>query len=347
MNRSEESKRQTSKAPSKDGNETSMFRTWLLLAPTTVIRSRVGSIVGANLFATPGRREIPVANKFALTSDNLVRTEIAPDRLSFGRSAKRWSSLALALLLAACGNMKRQNYLRPEEPSVHLPRGTSAQLPPAHTAPHGGELQDTAFTTGEREGKLVTTIPIPVTRELLERGRDRFDIYCAVCHGPDGYGRGIVVRRGFPAPPSYHDPRLRNVPVGHFFEVMTRGFGAMYPYADRLTPTDRWAVAAYIRALQLSQHADVRDLPDADREKLGATGGEPKRAHDANHGIEGANLFATRHAGDSRVANKFAPTFSALSSGEQPNVDLGRTLPTPPSAVRTRTAANSEAADFP
>jgi mono/diheme cytochrome c family protein len=175
---------------------------------------------------------------------------------------------AAALFLGACGNMKHQNYLRPEEPSIHLPQGTSAQLPPAHTVPHGGSLPDSVFTTGERNGQLVTDIPVPVTPELLARGRDRFAIYCAVCHGPDGYGRGIVVQRGFPAPPSYHDPRLRNAPVGHFFQVMTRGFGAMYPYADRLTPADRWAVAAYIRALQLSQHASVDTLTDADRQKL-------------------------------------------------------------------------------
>ena len=173
-----------------------------------------------------------------------------------------------ALLFVGCGNMKHQAYLRPEEPSVNLPQGTSAQLPPAHTVPHARHLPDAVFLTGEREGKLVTEIPIPVTRALLLRGEDRFNIYCAVCHGPDGYGHGIVVQRGFPAPPSYHDPRLRNAPVGHFFQVMTRGFGAMYPYADRLTAEDRWAVAAYIRALQLSQHARASDLAADERQKL-------------------------------------------------------------------------------
>ncbi len=176
----------------------------------------------------------------------------------------------LAFVLSGCGNMKHQNYLRPEETSLHLPRGTSAQLPPPHTVPHQPKLPDDAFLSGERDGQLVAQIPIPVTRELLRRGQDRFNIYCAVCHGPDGYGQGIVVRRGFPAPPSYHDPRLRNVPVGHFFQVMTRGFGAMYPYADRLSPQDRWAVAAYIRALQLSQNARQQDLAASDRQKLSA-----------------------------------------------------------------------------
>lgn len=182
--------------------------------------------------------------------------------------ARRIAAIGSGLLLAACGNMKHQRYLRTEEPSLHLPHGTSAQLPPAHTVPHRLPLPDSVIETGERNGQLVTEIPIAVTAELLARGQDRFNIYCAVCHGPDGYGDGIIVRRGFPAPPSYHDQRLRNAPVGHFFRVMTEGYGAMYPYADRLDAHDRWAVAAYIRALQLSQHARVQDLADTDRQKL-------------------------------------------------------------------------------
>ena len=175
---------------------------------------------------------------------------------------------AVGLALGGCGNMKDQAYLRPEEPSRHLPRGTSAQLPPTHTVPHATHFADEAVLTGERDGHLVTEFPLRITPELLARGRQRFEIYCAVCHGPDGYGDGIVVRRGFPAPPSYHDPRLRNAPPGYFFRVMTRGFGAMYSYADRLSVEDRWAVAAYIRALQLSQHAPAQQLPEADRQRL-------------------------------------------------------------------------------
>jgi mono/diheme cytochrome c family protein len=89
-----------------------------------------------------------------------------------------------------------------------------------------------------------------------------------VCHGADGYGRGIVVRRGFPAPPSYHDDRLRQTPDGHLFDVMTRGYGAMLPYADRLSPRDRWSIVAYIRALQRSQHASLADVPAEVRDAL-------------------------------------------------------------------------------
>lgn len=174
----------------------------------------------------------------------------------------------VAVLLAGCGNMKKQDYLRLDVPTNHLPRGTSAQLPPPHTVVHLAPLPSSPFMTGFKDGRLLTEIPLPVDRALLARGRDRFGIYCAVCHGPAGYGDGIIVRRGFPAPPSYHDPRLRNAPVGHFFEVMTHGFGAMYPYADRLSPRDRWAVAAYIRALQLSQHAPAQELAADDRRHL-------------------------------------------------------------------------------
>jgi len=178
-------------------------------------------------------------------------------------------ALLATLLPCGCSNMKKQNYLRPEEPTSHFAHHTSAQLPPPHTVVHRTELREPAFTTGERNGQLVSEIPIPVTAALLDRGRERFNIYCAVCHGPDGYGEGIIVQRGFPKPPSYHDARLRDAPVGYFFQVMTHGFGAMYPYADRVSVPDRWAIAAYIRALQLSQHAAAGDLAAEDRQKLG------------------------------------------------------------------------------
>lgn len=109
------------------------------------------------------------------------------------------------------------------------------------------------------------SMPIRLTRVLLARGRERFDIYCRPCHGASGDGRGMIVRRGFSPPPSYHTDRLRNAPLSHFYDVITNGYGAMYPYGDRVKGDDRWAVAAYIRALQLSQHAPVAGLPDGDR----------------------------------------------------------------------------------
>jgi mono/diheme cytochrome c family protein len=109
-----------------------------------------------------------------------------------------------------------------------------------------------------------------VSAALLERGRDRYGIYCAPCHGADGQGDGMLPRRGFPAPPSYHSERLRNAPDSHFYDVISRGYGVMYSYGDRLSPDDRWAVIAYIRALQLSRNARVDQLPQQDRQALEA-----------------------------------------------------------------------------
>jgi mono/diheme cytochrome c family protein len=103
----------------------------------------------------------------------------------------------------------------------------------------------------------IEEFPVPVTKQLIDRGQERFNIYCIVCHGPLGNGDGMVVRRGFPKPPTYHDDRLRNAPVGHFFDVMTNGWGKMNPYAYQVQPADRWAIVAYIRTLQVSQNPDM------------------------------------------------------------------------------------------
>jgi len=110
--------------------------------------------------------------------------------------------------------------------------------------------------------------PPPVTLALLERGQQRFRIYCTPCHSELGDGHGMIVQRGFPPPPSYHIDRLRAAPVEHFYDVITHGYGAMYSYANRVQPADRWAIAAYIRALQLSQHASIDDVPTDQRGKL-------------------------------------------------------------------------------
>jgi mono/diheme cytochrome c family protein len=110
--------------------------------------------------------------------------------------------------------------------------------------------------------------PPPLSEALLVRGQERFDIYCAVCHGSAGYGDGEIVQRGFPAPPSYHINRLRHAPIRHFYDVISNGYGAMYSYAQRVAPADRWAIAAYIRALQASQNVPVAQLSAAERAKL-------------------------------------------------------------------------------
>ncbi len=118
------------------------------------------------------------------------------------------------------------------------------------------------------DGGKMTTFPIKVDATVIKRGKVQYEVYCAPCHANDGYGNGMIVQRGFPQPPSYHSDRLRNAPVGHYFEVITNGYGAMYSYASRVAPEDRWAIIAYIRALQLSQNANLNDVPVDKRGQL-------------------------------------------------------------------------------
>jgi mono/diheme cytochrome c family protein len=146
--------------------------------------------------------------------------------------------------------------------------GTSARPLPPNTVEYRGREKNEAFYTGLTNGVLLAQLPMPVTPELLQRGRERFNIYCAVCHGASGEGHGEIVQRGFPAPPTFHSDRLRNAPVGHFYDVITNGYGVMYSYASRVEPDDRWAIAAYIRALQLSQHAAASYLPPNEQRRL-------------------------------------------------------------------------------
>ena len=120
---------------------------------------------------------------------------------------------------------------------------------------------DTYFYTGKIGSNDGDYLPFPVTAEVMARGQQRFNIYCAPCHSEVGDGYGMIVQRGFKRPPSYHIDRLRRAPIGYFFDVMTNGFGAMPDYSQQIPPSDRWAIAAYIRALQLSQHATEADVP--------------------------------------------------------------------------------------
>ena len=178
-----------------------------------------------------------------------------------------WAVAAL-LIMAGCDNMKHQENVRAFAQSTHFADGASARLMPAHTVARGTPAWDDPVATGRKDGILLTVIPLPLTRDLLVRGRDRFTIYCSACHGEDGSGRGIVVGFGFPAPPSYQETWLLKAPAGHFFGVITHGIGRMYPLADRIEARDRWAIVAYVRALQLSQHATLDDVPSAERQHL-------------------------------------------------------------------------------
>ena len=132
----------------------------------------------------------------------------------------------------------------------------------------GGSSRQMPISLRAWWGKAADTLPFPVTRPLLERGQERYTIFCVPCHDSVGNGQGIIVQRGFRQPPSFHLERLREAPIGHFFAVMTNGFGAMADYATQIPPQDRWAITAYIRALQLSQHATLTDVPAEVRQRL-------------------------------------------------------------------------------
>jgi cytochrome c len=139
---------------------------------------------------------------------------------------------------------------------------------PEGTVARGNLRDDDVFYTGMQAGAPVERIPMPLTLAVVDRGRERYNIYCAPCHDRLGNGQGMIVRRGFSAPPSLHSERLRQAPLRHFFEVMTNGYGAMPDYAAQVSPHDRWAIAAYMQALQLSQHASLTDVPEEARQQL-------------------------------------------------------------------------------
>lgn len=145
---------------------------------------------------------------------------------------------------------------------------SEARSLPAGVLPMGPVRSGDPFYSGMRHGAPIARIPEPITGALLERGQQRYQIFCAPCHGLTGQADGLIVQRGFPRPPSYHSDRLRSAPAGHFFWVMTDGWGAMFPYAQRLSPADRWAIAAYLRALQLSWHAPLSAVPPDIRARL-------------------------------------------------------------------------------
>ncbi len=173
--------------------------------------------------------------------------------------------LAFATLLCGCGDdyMWNGSRLKPLEKSPAYPGGasvfadqTSSRPLVADTVARGQARIDLPLYEGRARtpGRpLVTTFPFPITRQILDRGQQRFNIYCSPCHGLTGAGNGMIVQRGFSPPPSYYIPRLRQAPVGHLYDVITNGYGVMYSYNDRVQPRDRWAIAAYIRALQATR----------------------------------------------------------------------------------------------
>jgi mono/diheme cytochrome c family protein len=181
-----------------------------------------------------------------------------------------FTALLFAAFLTSCRqDMQDQPKYKPLAASRFFSDGKSARQLVEGTEPFQPGGQAISPTADESKA---TALPFALTPQALDRGQERFNIYCSPCHGRLGYGDGMVVQRGFLAPPSYHIDRLRQAPVGHFYDVMTNGFGAMPSYSDKVAPQDRWAVAAYIRALQLSQHATVNDAPPDGRAKLQSGG---------------------------------------------------------------------------
>ena len=177
-------------------------------------------------------------------------------------------------ILATAGcrqDMHDQPRFEPLEANSFFPDGRSAR-PLVTGVVARGTLQDDAHLyTGRMNDEFVTTFPFPITQDVILHGQERFNIYCTPCHGRLGDGEGMIVQRGLKHPPSYHIDRLREAPVGYFFNVITNGFGIMFDYSDRIPVRDRWAIISYIRALQLSQNAKIDDVPADARQQLDGT----------------------------------------------------------------------------
>lgn len=200
--------------------------------------------------------------------------------------ARRWRGLALvavAALLAGCQgmtstkppihinpNMDNQPKYLPQEPSAFFANGSVEQPWVEGTVARGELNEDDVYYRGmdPKTGKPVTENPVPLTMEGLKRGQERFDIYCTPCHSQLGDGKGIVVERGFPPPPNFHDDLVRNYPDGHIFDVITNGIRNMPAYGPQIPVKDRWEIVHYVRALQRSQHATIADVPVEKRDSL-------------------------------------------------------------------------------
>jgi len=189
---------------------------------------------------------------------------------------RRGIAVALAALIAAAA-CRQEMYDQPRykplgESNFYSDKRASRPLPEG-TVARGWLREDRKLYEGKEGHQLVAVLPMPLTRELLARGRERFNIYCSPCHDRTGEGRGMVVRRGYQPPPSLHIERLRDAPVGHFFDVMTNGLGAMPDYASQIPVSDRWAISAYVKALQLSRNVPISDVPPDKRAGLAQPAG--------------------------------------------------------------------------
>jgi mono/diheme cytochrome c family protein len=177
-------------------------------------------------------------------------------------------ALACVALTGCFNDMYDQPRYEPLEASDFFDDGLASRPEVAGTIPRGYLELDTKYFRGKTDGEFVSELPVKLDEALLTRGQERFNIYCSMCHGRVGDGDGMIVRRGYRRPPSFHIERLRGLPVGHYFDVITNGSGAMPSYRHQVPVQDRWAIIAYIRALQVSQFAKVDDLTPEERSKL-------------------------------------------------------------------------------
>lgn len=181
------------------------------------------------------------------------------------------ATVAVALLAGCHTDMWHQPKLKAQSASTFFADGKGDRSLVANTVPVGYLRDNEALYTGKVANKPVAQLPLPLTRELLQRGQERYNAFCSPCHGKVGDGQGMIAQRGLALrrpPATFHTDRLRGMPVGYFYDVITNGFGVMYSYASRIPPEDRWAIAAYVRALQLSQYAKTSELTPEDLRKL-------------------------------------------------------------------------------
>jgi len=196
--------------------------------------------------------------------------------------------MSIAVLAGCRQDMHNQPKYKPLRETVYYPDGRSARPLVAGTVARGQLRAEAGFYTGLGPNQQpVTTLPFPLTRKVLERGRERYNIYCAPCHAEVGDGNGMIVQRGYLRPPSLHDERLRRAPLGHFVDVMTNGLGGMPDYSEQVSPEDRWSIAAYIRALQLSQNATMAEVPEDQRGNLGKPFLPPEKMVPGKTGVTG------------------------------------------------------------
>jgi mono/diheme cytochrome c family protein len=237
-------------------------------------------------FASPFGRSSEVSSGEGLSgggAGSLTRSNLS-------RRERLFIVATLIALTSGCvQEMADQPLYGPLEPSTAFDNGMSSREPVPGTVARGQLQLDEPFFSGKANGQLVSELPAPALAdrtiaELLARGQERYNVFCSHCHGRVGGGiggdaeyvslTGMVVERGFPAPPTYHQERLRRAPIGHFFDVITNGLGRMPPHGYMIEPQDRWTIAAYIRALQLSQYAPTTELTAADFAQLNVSPGD-------------------------------------------------------------------------